>query len=203
MNWYYLDKNKQYLYCTIYNLSFFGYGRHGEDMKISGHYSIVIDTCNFKFIAWKSSDYAGLTYVKEIKQVIEPLNQSERKFLNDIIYSRLRYSVFYDAYPNKKSGRNWIFEASELPLKSNMVKQALKMLKNNEGNNYYHRRISPELQFGDIVLDVKLNKIFYASHMYDVQYMNQHINDYKILRRFSKKGEKINKYTGEIETSIL
>ena len=46
-------KYNQYLQIRLFNLGFFGYGRHGKSMKIDGHYTVYLNTDTNKFAVWK------------------------------------------------------------------------------------------------------------------------------------------------------
>lgn len=182
MNWYALDQLGRFLTGTFYNLGFLGYGRNGEQMQIDGHYTVVIDTVNLRFITWKDSDYGGLTWTKPVEQHVLNLNQYERKFLNDIIYDKLSFSAFYKYDVHKKIGQNWIFFDERL--KENKVyNEAVELLLQNKGSKYYHRRISPMVQLGDIVKDTTNGEIFEVFYYHDIQYINKN-SQFKIVRRF-------------------
>lgn len=193
---------ERYLVMTFYNLAFLGYGRNGKGLKIDGHYTVVFDPVEFRFIAWKHGDYpssAPLTSYKDVKQRVNKLSQVDRKFMNDEIYDELSSSERY-SYGMVHRKSNTIFEDDGYHAELKEVKAAIKKLKEGKGERYYHRRISPMVQYGDLVKDMENGEIFYACHLYDMRYINMHEKQYKIIRRCIPSNMNLNRFTGVLET---
>ena len=162
--------NKQYWKFGLYNVNFFGYGRHGIEAKnIDGQYEIILDIENFKFAITKIGGYYNLvSYGKEFPINYLKLNDAELKCVNDLIYDMYSRSEPYSFdmihhEPNIRFIENKYFD-----------------LTNIIWNDFYPARISTEITYGDIVIDKENNEEFVVKYFHDLKYMNK--NDNYILK---------------------
>ena len=166
-------KYNQYLQIRLFNLGFFGYGRHGKSMKIDGHYTVYLNTDTNKFAVWKHGDYAGFTTIKKLPLKFLKINEAERKFLNDIIYRRdigrvtdLSDPIWNGIYDDEKA-----------------LMKKLDKLPQEYWFQYEGKRISPSIQQGDIVKNTEDGRIFRVNDTYDLKILNMLGDQYVIVGR--------------------
>ena len=166
-------KYKGYLKIPLHNLGFFGCGRHGRSMKINGHYTVYLNIRTSKFCVWKHGDYASLTAIKKLAIKFLKINEAERKFLNDVLYS---YS-YRMISPTNITSEFW----NKIYKEDKKEVEKAKSLPKSFFFKFEKKFISPTIRFGDKVKDIENNKVFTMDDSHDIRYINQEESLYKLI----------------------